>query len=52
MEKNIFKSVRMSSSIDLNTPDFGGHMGYLSSRPTTFGDHRWMDFMICDWSED
>ena len=52
IETSIFKSVRMSSSIELNTPDFGGHMGYLSSRLTALGDYRWMDFMVCDWSDD
>ena len=52
IEPSIFKSVRMSSSIELNTPDFGGHMGYLSSKLTPLGDYRWMDFMVCDWSED
>ena len=51
IETSIFKSVRMSSSIELNTPDFGGHMGYLSSRLSPLGDYRWMDFMICDWSD-
>ena len=52
IDTSIFKSVRMSSSIELNTPDFGGHMGYLSSKLTPLGDYRWMDFMVCDWSED
>lgn len=47
-ESAIFKSVRMSSSIELNTPDNGGHMGYLSRKPTPWGDYRWMDFMVVD----
>lgn len=50
IESDIFKSVRMSSSIEINTPDFGGHMGYISSEPTPWGDHRWMDFIVVDWS--
>ena len=50
VESDIFKSVRMSSSIEINTPNQGGHMGYLSSKPTPWGDHRWMDFIIVDWS--
>lgn len=48
----IFKSVRMSTSIELHTPDRGGHMGYISSKPTPWGDYRWMDFMIVDWAGD
>ena len=49
VEPTIFKSVRMSSSIELNTPAYGGHMGYLSKKPTPWGDYRWMDFMVVDW---
>jgi uncharacterized protein len=51
IEPSIFKSVRMSSAIELNTPENGGHMGYLSKKPTPWGDYRWMDFMIADWPE-
>ncbi|KMP12604.1 hypothetical protein UR09_00825 [Candidatus Nitromaritima sp. SCGC AAA799-A02] len=47
---DIFKSVRMSSAIELHTPDSGGHMGYISKKPTPLGDHRWMDFVIVDWA--
>ena len=49
VEPSIFKSVRMSSAIELNTPENGGHMGYFSRKPTPWGDYRWMDFMIVDW---
>ena len=52
VESDIFKSVRMSNFIEINTPDMGGHMGYLSSKPTPWGDHRWMDFIVVDWSGD
>ena len=52
VESTIFKSIRMSNSIELNTPDFGGHMGYLSAKRTPWGDHRWMDFIIVNWLED
>jgi len=38
----------MSSAIELNTPEWGGHMGYFSRGLTPWGDHRWMDFMIVD----
>ena len=50
VESDIFKSVRMSSAIDLNIPDQGGHMGYISSDLTPWGDCRWMDFKVVDWS--
>jgi len=50
VESNIFKSVRMSSAINLNSPDQGGHMGYISSNLTPWGDFRWMDFKVVDWS--
>jgi len=49
VEPTIFKSVRMSSAIELNTPENGGHMGYFSRKPTPWGDYRWMDFMVVDW---
>jgi predicted alpha/beta-fold hydrolase len=49
IEPTIFKSVRMSSAIELNTPTYGGHMGYISKKPTPWGDYRWMDFMVVDW---
>ena len=49
VEPSIFKSVRMSSTIELNTPEYGGHMGYLSRKLTPWGDYRWMDFMVVDW---
>ena len=49
VESTIFKSVRMSSAIELNTPENGGHMGYFSRKPTPWGDYRWMDFMVVDW---
>ena len=50
IESDIFKSVRMSSAINLNSPDQGGHMGYISSDLTPWGDCRWMDFKVVDWS--
>ena len=52
VDPSIFKSVRMSSAIELNTPENGGHMGYLSKKPTPWGDYRWMDFMVVDWVND
>ena len=49
VEPSIFKSVRMSRAIELNTPQNGGHMGYLSREPTPLGDYRWLDFIVVDW---
>ena len=40
----------MSSAIDLNSPCQGGHMGYISSDLTPWGDYRWMDFKVVDWA--
>jgi uncharacterized protein len=48
IEPSIFKSVRMSRAIELNTPEYGGHMGYLSRKPTPWGDYMWMDFILVD----
>ena len=50
VESDIFKSVHMSSAIDINSPDQGGHMGYISSDLTPWGDCRWMDFIVVDWA--
>jgi hypothetical protein len=52
IHQDIFKSVRMSSAIDLHTPDRGGHMGYVANKTTPWGDHRWMDFIVVDWAGD
>jgi hypothetical protein len=27
-------------------------MGYLSRKPTPWGDYRWLDFMVVDWMND
>ena len=48
IEPSIFKSVRMSRAIELNMPENGGHMGYLSSKTTPWGDNMWMDFILVD----
>jgi len=50
VESDIFKSVHMSSAIDINSPGQGGHMGYISSDLTPWGDCRWMDFIVVDWA--
>ena len=48
IEPSIFKSVRMSRAIELNMPENGGHMGYLSRKTTPWGDNMWMDFILVD----
>ena len=48
IDPSIFKSVRMSRAIELNMPENGGHMGYLSSKTTPWGDNMWMDFILVD----
>ena len=50
VEPGIFKSVRMSNSINILTPEYGGHMGYIQSKLTPWGDYRWMDFVVVDWA--
>lgn len=48
IEPSIFKSIRMSRAIELNMPENGGHMGYLSRKTTPWGDNMWMDFILVD----
>ena len=42
----------MSSFIEILTPEYGGHMGYIFNKPTPWGDYRWMDFVVVDWAGD
>jgi len=49
---HVFKDARMSLCIASLTPKHGGHMGYISSTRTPFGDKRWMDSAIVDWAQD
>ncbi|QPJ66109.1 MAG: alpha/beta fold hydrolase [Candidatus Nitrohelix vancouverensis] len=46
----IFKGLELSHALDLQTPEGGGHMGYLCKETTPFDDHRWMDWAIIDWA--
>ena len=50
VQSEIFKSVPMSNSIEILTPKYGGHMGYILKKPSPWGDYRWMDFVIVDWA--
>jgi predicted alpha/beta-fold hydrolase len=49
---NIFSDARMSLCIEYLAPEHGGHMGYISSTTTSFGDKRWMDSVIVRWAQD
>lgn len=46
-----FISSLMSLSVHYRSTNAGGHMGYISKKPTPFGDRRWMDGIIVDWAE-
>jgi predicted alpha/beta-fold hydrolase len=48
----VFADARMSLCIEYLAPDNGGHMGYISSSATSFGDKRWMDSVIVNWAQD
>jgi len=39
-------------NINIYQPKWGGHLGYISSKRTPFGDHRWMDYMVIEWIKD
>lgn len=45
----VFENLKMKLPINTIFPDRGGHMGYLTSKPTPFGDHRWMDYVVVNW---
>lgn len=47
----VFESLKMKLPINTIFPDQGGHMGYLTSKPTPLGDHRWMDYVVVNWVE-
>jgi len=49
---DLFKDARMSLCVESLTPEHGGHMGYISSSRTSFGDKRWMDSVIVEWAQD
>ena len=47
----VFEGIAENGYLDYMFPDRGGHMGYLTSKPTPLGDSRWMDYAIVDWVE-
>lgn len=48
---SVFENLRLNLPINTIFPDRGGHMGYLTSKATPFGDHRWMDYAVVNWVE-
>ena len=40
-----------SDAVTLRVEKSGGHMGFLSSEKTRFGDYRWMDEAVVTWAE-
>ena len=48
---SIFRKAALSSHTELVTTRGGGHMGYLSSPKTPFGDRRFEDFFIVKAAE-
>jgi len=47
----VFENIQMKLPVNYLAPDRGGHMGYLTGKPTPLGDHRWMDYVIVNWVE-
>lgn len=41
-----YRSAKLSPSIRLHVERHGGHMGYLSARPTPSGSRRWLDYAL------
>lgn len=44
-----FVGVQLSGAVRFQLEPSGGHMGFISARPTRFGDRRWMDVAVIDW---
>ena len=42
----------LSHNINIYQPKGGGHLGYISSKLTPFGDYRWMDYVVLEWIKD
>lgn len=43
-----YRSAQPSRSVTMHIEKIGGHMGYLSSRPTPLGSTRWMDYALAE----
>ncbi len=46
----VFADLRLSSSVRLNIPRSGGHLGFIGQRNGD-GDRRWMDWRVVEWVE-
>lgn len=45
-----FEQGTSNQKVDIILTAGGGHMGFISQIPTTFGDHRWMDEFVLTWA--
>lgn len=46
----VFFDAPMNFNIELHSPAYGGHLGYIHNRLTPLGDHRWMDYALVQWA--
>jgi hypothetical protein len=49
--KATFADLPANEFLQLHFPRSGGHLGFISSQQTRFGDRRWMDEAIVDWAK-
>lgn len=41
-----YREVVLPKSVQLHIENSGGHLGYLTSKPTPLGSHRWLDYYL------
>lgn len=41
-----YARAKLSDHVHLHAENHGGHMGYISSKPTELGNRRWMDYAV------
>lgn len=41
-----YRDAKVSSTVTMHAEKHGGHMGYLSRRPTPLGTRRWLDYAV------
>ncbi len=41
-----YRAVKTSRQVHIHIEDHGGHMGYLTKKPTPLGTRRWLDYAI------
>jgi predicted alpha/beta-fold hydrolase len=44
-----YEKAKLSSNIVFHLEDFGGHLGYLTAKPTPLGTRRWLDYAIFEY---